>query len=53
MPPEGGPYRTAAIWLIESAALHLILPGSHVPVKVSTNGQKFPDAAWATPVVMN
>jgi len=49
-PPQGEPYQATAVWLVDRSALHLVSPGSHVPVKLSgSNMQKIlPAVLWAS-----
>jgi len=49
-PPRGEPYQATAVWLVDRSALHLVSPGSHVPVKlVPSDPQKIlPAVPWAS-----
>jgi len=49
-PPQGAPYQATAVWLVDRSALHLVTPGSHVPVKLAgANMQKIlPAVLWAS-----
>lgn len=49
-PPQGEPYQAVTMWLVDRSALHLVSPGSHVPVKlVPSDPQKIlPAVPWAS-----
>jgi len=48
-PPEGAGYQTSTVWLVDADALHLLTPGSYVPVKLEAAGLKnvSPAVPWA------
>lgn len=49
-PPQGKPYQATVVWLVDRSALHLVSPGSHVPVKLApSDPQKIlPAVPWAS-----
>ncbi|NLT96707.1 MAG: hypothetical protein GXW96_00880 [Christensenellaceae bacterium] len=46
-PPRGEPYQATAVWLVDRSALHLMAPGSHVPVKLA-GAKILPAVHWAS-----